>query len=163
MLEHLQSLLMEREIVSFNAKDNRIMCFPHTINIAVQSVLKGMSSAEAPEGDVDPDVLISTASRNEARGFGQSFEAACAEDPITRLRKIVIVIRSSGQRREAFMSWIDNGNKSGLFVFQKQRVMIQPRQLLRDVKTRWDSTYLMIKRCIEMRLVSFIFYSLFCK
>jgi hypothetical protein len=154
MLEFLEGLLSEREIVSFDAKDNRIMCFPHTINIAVQNVLKKMSSVEPPEEDDTFEDLISTASGEEGRGFGQSFEDACAQDPISRLRNIVMAIRSSGQRRDAFINWIENGNKSGLFVFENKATQIQPKQLLRDVRTRWDSTYQMIMRCIEMRLVS---------
>jgi hypothetical protein len=162
MLEHLEILLREREIVSFDAKDNRIMCFPHTVNIAVQHVLDKMSSIKAPNNDDEPDELVSAASTDEGRGFGQTFEAACAQDPIARLRKIVMAIRSSGQRREAFMTWIETGNNSGLFVLQNNCVQIQPRQLLRDVQTRWDSTYQMMKRCIEMRLVSLTFYSIIC-
>lgn len=131
------------------------MCFPHTINIAVQHILSKMSSVAAPVND-DDDPEDETGARNtdEGRGFGQTFEGACAQDPIARLRKMVVTIRSSGQRRNAFMKWIETGNKSGLFVLQNKPVQIEPRQLLRDVRTRWDSTYQMIKRCIEMRLVS---------
>jgi hypothetical protein len=155
MLQFLEKLFLDREISSFDAKDNRIMCFPHVINIAVQHVLDMMSSVGAPEND-DDDSEVETYAENtdEGRRFGQTFEAACAQDPIARLRKIVVTIRSSGQRRDAFMTWIETGNKSGLFVFQNKPVQIEPRQLLRDVRTRWDSTYQMIKRCIEMRLVS---------
>jgi hypothetical protein len=165
MLQFLEKLFLEREIVSFNAKDNRIMCFPHTINIAVQHVLNKMSSVKAPDNDDDDDDfedLEDLIDADEGRGFGQSFEAACAQDPIARLRKIVMTIRSSGQRRMAFISWIVSGNQSGLFVLQNEPNDIPPRQLLRDVRTRWDSTYLMLKRCIEMRLVSFFFHSMIC-
>ena len=154
MLEYLGKLLLEREIFTFDAKDNRIMCFPHTINIAVQHVLKQMSSAKAPENDDDEfEDFTGPANPDEGRRFGQTFEDACAQDPIARLRKIVMAIRSSGQRRDALMSWIEMGNQSGLFVLQNTPVQIKPMQLLRDVGTRWDSTYQMIKRCIEMRLV----------
>jgi len=150
----MQRLFEEREILSFDAQDNRIMCFPHIINIAVQHVLKKMSSVEAPENDDDSEDLIDESNADEGRGFGQSFEAACAQDPIACLRRIVMKIRSSGQRRDAFMTWIETGNKSGLFVLNNKPVQIQAKQLLRDVRTRWDSTYRMITRCIEMRLVS---------
>ena len=154
MLEHLEKLFEEREIFSFDAKDNRIMCFPHIINITVQHVLKKMSSAKVPENDDDPEVSTGKRNTDEGRRFGQSFEAACAQDPIASLRKIVMAIRSSGQRRDTFMRWIETGNQSGLFVSNNNPVQIQPKQLLRDVRTRWDSTYQMIKRCIEMRLAS---------
>jgi hypothetical protein len=115
-----------------------------------------MSSVEAPETDNDSEDLIDELNLNaeDGHGIGQTFDDACAQDPIARLRKIVMKIRSSGQRRDAFMTWIETGNKSGLFVVNNRPVEIPPRQLLRDVRTRWDSTYLMLKRCIEMRLVS---------
>ena len=139
MLEFSERLFLEREIPSFNAKDNRIMCLPHTI--AVQHVLSKMSSVKALENDDDnPEELTGTADTNE--------------DPIACVRKIVMAIQSSGQRREAFLTWIKTGNTNGLFIFQGKPVQIQPKQLLRDVRTRWDSTYEMITRCIEMRLVS---------
>jgi len=155
MLQFLEKLLLEREITSFDAKDNRIMCFSHVVNIAVQHVLSKMSSVKAPENDDDDsEGLTDAANADENRGFEQTFQNACAQDPIFRLRKIVTAIRASGQRREALTTWIENGNKSGLFVLQNTSVEIKPMQLLRDVRTRWDSTYQMIKRCIEMRLVS---------
>jgi hypothetical protein len=156
MLEYLEKLFLEREISTFNAKDNRIICFSHAINLAVQDVLKEMSSVEAPENDDDDDFedLADAANTKEARGIAQSFENACAEDPISRVRKIVMAIRASGQRREALTTWIENGNRNGLFVLQNAPVEIEPMQLLRDVRTRWDSSYQMITRCIEMQLVS---------
>ena len=155
MLEELQKLFLEREIISFDAKDQRIMCFPHIVNIAVQRVLTKMSSVAAPENDDDVlEEVSGAANMDEGRGFGQTFEAACTQDPIACLRKIVMTIRSSGQRREAFKTWIETGNRNGLFVQLGTPVQIEPNQLLRDVRTRWDSTYEMIKRCIEMRLVS---------
>ena len=131
------------------------MCFPHTVNIVVQHVLSKMSLVKAPENNDDNfEDMTDVANPDEGRGFGQTFEAACAQDPISRLRKIVTAVRGSGQRREALKTWIENGNRNRLFVMQNTPVDIEPMQLLRDFRTRWDSTYQMIKRCIEMRLVS---------
>ena len=92
MLEHLETLFEEREIFSFDAKDNRIMCFPHIINIAVQHVLKRMSKVEAPDNEDNSEDLIEKSNADEGRRFGQTFEAACAQDPINRLHKIVMTI-----------------------------------------------------------------------
>jgi hypothetical protein len=152
----MEKLFVEREIFSLNAKDNRIMCFPHIVNIAVQHVLSGMSRTKAPENNDDddnPEYLIG-ANIDEGRGFGQTFSAACKQDPISRLRKIVVAIRSSGQRHDALIAWIENGNKNRLFVLQNRPIRIEPKQLLRDVRTRWDSTYQMMQRSIEMCFVS---------
>jgi hypothetical protein len=116
-----------------------------------------MSLVKAPESDNNNDAedLTDVADRDEGRSFGQTFEDACAEDPITCLCKIVRAIRSSGQRRNAFMTWIETGNRSGLFGLENNNpVHIQPKQLLQDVQTRWDSIDQMVKHCIEMCLVS---------
>lgn len=162
-LEFLQKALEEREITSFNAKDNRVMCFPHIINIAVQHVLSRMSSVKASEGDHDDLDIIDQGNDDECHGAWQTFESACAQDPIRHLCNIVITIQSSGQRRDTFMSWIKSSNKNGWFMSNGNPVQIIPRQLLRDVCTQWDSTYQMIKRCIEMHLVCFqvLFSNLF--
>jgi hypothetical protein len=116
-----------------------------------------MSLVKAPESDDDDNAgdLTDTADRDEGRGFGQSFEDACAEDLITRLHKIARAIHSSGQHHDALITWIETGNRSRLFGLENNSpVHIQPKQLLRDVRTRWDSIYQMVKCCIEMRLVS---------
>jgi hypothetical protein len=120
------------------------MCFPHTINIAVQHVLDKMSLVKAPESDDDDDAedLTDVADRDEGRSFGQTFKDACAEDPVTCLRRIIRAICSSGQCCDAFMTWIKTGNRSELFGLQNNNpVHIQLKQLLRDIRTRWDSTY----------------------
>jgi hypothetical protein len=122
MLKHLEKLLKDHEIFSFDPKDNRIMCFLHIINITVQHVLKKMSLVQVPENDDNPEV-----NTDKGRGFGQSFAAACAQDPIAHLRKIVMVIRSSGQCRDALMRWIETGNHNGFFVLNNRPVQIQPR------------------------------------
>jgi hypothetical protein len=98
-----------------------------------------MSLVKAPESDDDNDAgdLTDTADRDEGRDFGQTFEDACAEDLITCLRKIVRAIHSSGQHRDAFMTWIETGNRSRLFGLENNNpVHIQPKQLLRDIQTR---------------------------
>jgi hypothetical protein len=133
------------------------MCFLHTINITVQHVLDKMSLVKAPESNDDDDAedLTDAADRDEGHGFGQTFKDACAEDPITCLRKIVWAICSSRQHCDAFMTWIETGNRSRLFGLKNNNpVHIQPKQLFRDVQTGWNSTYQMVKHCIEMHLVS---------
>jgi hypothetical protein len=92
-----------------------------------------MSLIKAPESNDDDDAgdLTDAADRDEGRGFGQTFENACAENSITHLHKIVRAICSSGQHHNAFMTWIETGNRSGLFGLKNNNpVHIQPKQLL---------------------------------
>lgn len=157
MLDKLEEALDQREI-PFDARQRRIICFPHTINIAVQCVLSKMRSTVTPESD---DGFQSSGSDSDPvsadnRGHGQSFEAACGSDPIGRCRKIVIALRASGQRRDEFDNWVKTGNEKNWFRNSKGKAIKVPlKQLLRDVDTRWSSTYQMIKRFIEMRPVRF--------
>ena len=80
-------------------------------------------------------------------------------DPLSRARKVVRFLRSSDQRREGFRDFITGGNQHDLFFFtdkDKNRITVKVPQLelLRDVKTRWDSVYLMLERLRQLRPVS---------
>lgn len=97
--------------------------------------------------------LTGTTNRNTPE-FIQIPETTSGQDPVAHLQKIVEVIQGSDHYRNAFRTWVEIGNKSGLFVFQNTTVQIQSKELLQDVPTRWASTENMIKRCISMRLVS---------
>jgi len=69
---------------------------------------------------------------------------------IPRLRKLVVKIRSSPQRREKFSQQIElyPGLKS--------------LNLILDVKTRWNSTYFMLQRALKLREVSILkMYTIF--
>lgn len=97
MMEELEKLFTEREI-PFTAKEQRIMCIPHVMNIIVQHVLTKMSSSVPPETDEDED------------DEDDEVPANTRLDPIARCRKIVTKIRSSGQRRQNFEMWIKTGD-----------------------------------------------------
>lgn len=92
MMEEMEKSFHSREI-PFKAQEQRIMCVPHIINIIVQHVIKNLSKSLPPEGD-DDNVDLSDVQPG---------------DTIGRCRKIVISIRSSGQRKEMFDTWIKTG------------------------------------------------------
>jgi hypothetical protein len=72
-------------------------------------------------------------------------------DPIKRARRIVRIVRSSDQRKQAFKKVINTGNHSGWFRSHDNEVIELPDlELLRDVKTRWDSVYCMIERLLVL-------------
>ena len=156
MMRKIEEILQDREI-PFDAKDSRIMCFPHIINIIVQNVLTKMTKLTA---SVDSDSNDESGSTNEdqpvpadQRGRTQTFESAFSADPIGRARRLVAKLRASGQRREEFNNWVKTGNEKNWFKIKGKAVKLPHKELLQDVITRWDSTYQMIKRCIEMRPV----------
>jgi hypothetical protein len=85
--------------------------------------------------------------------------AGLKRDPIKRARRIVRIVRSSDQRKQAFKNVIETGNHSGWFRSHGNEVIKVPDlELLRDVKTRWDSVYCMIERLLVLRPVSVYMY-----
>jgi len=62
--------------------------------------------------------------------------------------------------RDAFDKVIKNGNDKGWFKegWPLAVIKIKPLQLLRDVRTQWDSIYLMLNRLRKMHPVSLYFY-----
>ena len=117
-MDELASLLSDREI-PFDAKDRRVMCFPHIINIICQHVIEKMTRSKPPTQDDDDDSDSDDDSDDENQAAvgdkiplnskNRDRQAVYARDPINRCRKIIIAIRSSGQRREKFESWITTG------------------------------------------------------
>lgn len=84
--------------------------------------------------------------------------AGFKRDPLKRARRLIGFLRSSDQRREQFSNFIRTGNERAWFTrkdSQGKRVPTQivDRQLLRDVKTRWDSVYSMLERLRDLRPV----------
>ena len=81
-------------------------------------------------------------------------------DPLTRARKLIRFLRSSDQRREGLQTFIRDGNKHGWFTEEvngeRTEAPVPEAQLLRDVRTRWDSVYLMLRRLRELRPVSYL-------
>jgi hypothetical protein len=83
-------------------------------------------------------------------------------DPLGRARKLISTLRSSDQCRLRFSKLINDGNKAGWFAkrdingkcVQGETTQVLNRQLLRDVKTRWDSVFLMLEHLRELRPVS---------
>lgn len=139
--------------VLFDASDRRIRCFAHIVNIIVQHVLSAISKSKAStEADDDEDESEDEdegGSLPRARDLSieQTFEEAAGRDPVGLARRLVRALRASNSRRSAFEASLKNGNAKGYF---KLPVL----ELLRDVATRWDSTFLMIRRLIDLRAVS---------
>jgi hypothetical protein len=138
MMRFLQKLLKERE-VTIDPDDRRIMCFAHVVDLSSGRVVRKVDDAVDNNGGDLPQ------SDNEA-------------GPITRGRNVVRAIRGSGMRRDAFDEAIENGNAKNYFTSDGGApVVVKSLQLLRDVRTRWDSTYHMLSRLREMRPVWFYF------
>jgi hypothetical protein len=82
---------------------------------------------------------------------------ALESDLVGKCRSIVSTCRASGQRRQALLKKIDEGNRSGYWKgkLDDGKDYIRLVQLLRDCETRWSSTFNMIDRVLELYVVSF--------
>ena len=120
MMRKLEPLFKEREI-PFDAKNNRIGCFPHIINIVAQHVIKKVSTSVAADAD---DAFVFEQPRNPDlnRDPPLTFKDACASDPLARIRKIIVAIRASGQRRDEFKEWIKLGMYHVILLFELRNV-----------------------------------------
>lgn len=124
--------------VDFDKQQNRVRCLSHAVNRAAQVVIAELG-AEAPEDDI----LLEDAPTN----------------PVSSVRQIARSIRASPQRRDAWDGAIETYNKDvkrqnlGAVAGSPTKELMPPLQLLVDVRTRWDSTFIMIKRFIQMEVV----------
>jgi hypothetical protein len=123
-----------------------VRCFPHVVNIAVQTVLK-----EVKENPYFP-VIDSAPDTSNPSDELQQYADALSSDPVKSLREIVAICRKSGQRCEELQKIIATGNASNSW-----GIIIRPVQLLRDCETRWSSTYNMVDHVIELYPVSGIY------
>ena len=125
-----------------------IRCFPHCINIATQTVLD-----ELKTNPFDP--VIETAKDPSEIPHLTRYATALEADPVGKTRDLVTTCRSSGSRRQELRTVIADGNQSGRWLREEGRE-IREVQLLRDCKTRWSSTFLLIDRALMLYPVSWM-------
>ena len=74
--------------------------------------------------------------------------AGMKHNPVGQAHKVVHLLHAMDQCREGFHAFIEDGNDCGWFTAEQDNgdkvVKVPVVQLLRDVKTRWDSVYLML-------------------
>ncbi|TFK59805.1 hypothetical protein BDN72DRAFT_780245 [Pluteus cervinus] len=121
-----------------NWEELKIGCFPHTINISTQKVVTAVVDVQ------DDDLAAQVSARN----------------PQALLRMGIRSIRASGKRREEFRSIVDQGNKQNWWLVNNQPVQLKNRELILDVPTRWDSSYQMDNRALELQPALDYFFQL---
>lgn len=143
MMGFLETILRDRNI-AFDAVNCRVMCFAHIIDLSSGQIMRSVGNTNDSDGD----------------NSSFSDDESAVSGPIARGRSVVRVIRGSGMRRDAFDEVIMNGNERGWFKSGQPPVIVKIKslQLLRDVRTRWDSVYLMLNRLREMRPVLLYFH-----
>ena len=118
-LKELEYVCHQKEI-KFDHKKNNIRCLAYVINLMVQEILKNIKAGDAQE----EDELLELVSQEEQ-------EDDVNVEIIPKLRRLIVKIRSSLQQKEKF------AHHCKFFSIQSLNVIL-------DVKTRWNSTYLII-------------------
>jgi hypothetical protein len=113
-----------RQGVAFSKEQQHVRCVAHVVNLAVQEFL-GELKAEDATVNPNPDRGVATQTADESS--------------IIKLRRAVRWIRSSPQRSDHFESMC------------KRCKVPKKKKAILDSPTRWNSTYFMIKRAIELR------------
>lgn len=165
-MKELQELLVKREIM-FDHLNNRIMCYPHIINICTSHIVaastrvskkyldsNGLDGDDEDEFDpisprhrTGPEIDEEfTASQPPGR---QAWLKSLNSDPIKRVADIVRYIRASDGRKQTFAGIVQLCTKG-----DPDLCNAPPLQLIQHVKTRWDSVYLMLQRFRFLRKVS---------
>ncbi|KAF8137053.1 ribonuclease H-like domain-containing protein [Boletus edulis] len=142
-MRELSKLLEAHEIV-FDTVDHQVPCFPHIINICVTHAIKAYTTADfTAVASTWVDALDNIVDK-------KAYLQALATDPVSLGCDIVRIIRASGQRRKGFRDTIINSNTNQWYTGDKTQVPLV--ELLRDVKSCWDSIYFMINRLCALRL-----------
>lgn len=145
-------------------------CFPHVINIAVKAGLKRITTLPDDSEEVAAyddmfyrdvpfqlsDLDTADASENNMLTWDREYQAALDSNVIGKIRRTTNAICISGQRREQFHDTRVAGNLAG--GWGDNGKMMRDVGPINDVETRWDSTFKMTDRFIEIypvRLGSF--------
>jgi hypothetical protein len=110
------------------------------------------------EGNIDElelDGCYNDLGKPELKGWF----AGIKRNPLKRACRIICLLRSSDKHREDFRKSIEDGNEQKWFSEKTQSgecllVQVPKLELLRDVKTRWESVYKMLQCLRQLRPVS---------
>lgn len=111
--------------ISFDSKNFRVRCFAHIMNLACQAMIHSVGDGPATEYPSDSD--------SDDEEQEKASQKAKVLPVVAKMRKGVVAIRSSPQRRE-------------LLLRQCIAAKIEPKVVLRDVRTRWNATHRMLER-----------------
>ena len=170
-MRHIADILRSRGVDDFDPAQRRIGCLPHILHICVTKILKYVEKCgKMPENDEDLDDIDGDDDANigkfeyddgddddddDGDEDISTYAANCkaeSRNPLGLLRKIIRTIRRSGEKRRTFRQSIVDHNDHRIFPQFKGKLPLF--ELLRDVATRWDSTFRMIARALKLRPVS---------
>jgi hypothetical protein len=129
---------LEHLLPEFSRKDCSIGCMAHALNLSAQKILKELKADSDPINESEARLIADETVENLA-DLRQDGDSEAAVAAIFRVaRKIVVKVRNSHLLEEALTRQCGAQN-------------MDPVNLILDVKTRWNSTYAMLRRLLRLR------------
>ena len=150
-MQELAKILNERDI-PFDAADRKIMCYGHIVDLSSGRVIDKLTNDPQPDNpDSDADSESDDSEDLDHVQPTQNLNRVL----VAHVRSVVRAIRGSGMRRDTFRDVIKNGNANKWFMDSEgsKVIVLKELELLRDVRTRWDSVYQMLNRLRELQPV----------
>jgi hypothetical protein len=129
--------------LKYNAKQQQVRCVSHVIHLAVQALLDALPNPDDFDICNIPNSAVKATFRQTR--CDPKYAKALKSDLVGRTAEVVKQLWSSGQRREAL--------KQAICYTHHDRRIVPPLsilQLLRQVVTRWSSTFFMIDRFLYL-------------
>lgn len=143
----VERLLLQKDI-TWKAEENTIPCLAHVINLVVQEIIRhlkltttynddsGLTLQKRHIREIQSSVSVPNSLRKVSWGFITGFYHILIT---VKLRAICVAIDRSPQRYERFNS------------LQQSLPANERLSVIRDVKTRWNSTFDMCERALKLR------------
>ena len=126
-------------------------CFPHVINIAVQTALDALVERQGAGLGYHPDT------GKVICGPLDHYSTILLSDVVKMCSTLVASCRVSSKRRMVLKDIINEGNREGTWLDKNGKpYSITVTQLLRLVCTRWSSVFWMLDRIVELEKVCII-------
>lgn len=154
-----------------------IRCFPHVTNVIAQQTIKALSriisnnanngggvgvlgagggpgGGPPPGGDDENDNDYDDYEDYDSDDDTNNNTTRIPTKLLSKIRALVCTIRASGQHQDTLHNIIVRGNSLHWWATDTgAAITIEPRKLLLDVHTRWDSTFQMLVRLQELKQV----------
>ncbi|KAI7949673.1 hypothetical protein MJO28_008494 [Puccinia striiformis f. sp. tritici] len=141
----------------FIASDQLLGCMAHVINLAAKDGLGAFRSPTdetTAEDEITLDQMDHNTFTTRLDGTGINLRTV-----ITRIHGLTTHVRLTPQRRAQFVSFLPEAESPSQTSDtpsnepkKNPKEEEDSRMLIPDVKTRWNSTYLMLKRALELRV-----------
>ena len=147
----LAKQVLESTNHQFNHNESLLGCMAHVINLAAQDGLKIFGTSEE---DPNAEISINSSPMNISNiVLTPDRTRVDLKTVINRIHSLSVHVRGSPQRREVFSGFVQIARTS-----EAPEDLEAPESeaqtatcLILDVKTRWNSTYMMLNRAYSLR------------